>query len=243
MHHATPFIRLLPIPNIEYDVTEYVRPADVQRGFFQPHFYRCLPMSAANSLGWTLYNPYAFSVVWSGGDNRDDITIECDYPHWIKSWFGYGTFTIYPLFLVESSPGIDLWLRPVPNHYKLGVLPLEGIIETDWMKSGFTFSIKVMLPRMKVHYAKGEPLINLVPYPRHLVEAFRAEIVTEGEAYDARMEQYKTWLADRMAQIEQQRHSELAYLRGVDMDGSKVPDHVRTFKVPPFKHANENDDR
>jgi hypothetical protein len=224
----------MPLPKLEYDLETYLRPSEVARDFFTNNFYRCLPLMAANSLGWTLHNPFAFNVIWRGGNTREGVIIETDHPDWVYSWFGHGTFTIAPQFLVETSPGIDLLIRPVPNHFKLPVLTLEGLVETDWLKSAFTLNFRLMLPLISARYEVGEPLVQLVPYPRAFIENVDARIVTEGPAFQGRQEQFAHWHQERVERVEQKQPPDLNYMRGLDLEGNKVSGHKKTFKVRKF---------
>lgn len=236
----TPFLRIMPLSRIAYDVTEYLKPSPVLRDHFSNLHYKCLPLSAANTLGWTLYNPIPFTVQWLGGDGVDRVQVECEHPEWATSWFGYGTFTVMPGFVAETSPGLNLLIRPVPNHAKIPIMPYDGIVETDWLKASFTINFRILLPLFKVHYAVGEPLVQFVPYPRQLIEDVEPELVTDGADYEARMAALDQASAKRQAWLEAKDRGEqpahaLDYLRGEDVDGTVVADHKRTFRVKPLR--------
>ena len=231
------FIKLLPLPDIPYDIAEYLKPASKLRDEFAAwNFYQCLPLVAANTLGWTLYNPFEFSVLWKGGSKREDVIIESENADWVQSWFSYGTFTIFPHFLVQTSPGVNLLVRSVPNRFKHVVLTYDGLVETDWLKSSFTLNFRLMMPLVKLTFKVGEPLVQFVPYPRDFIEQFDAEIVSAGEDYDEHMKGYNEWASRRDKMVEDRDPPELDYMQGKDVDGSLFPDHKRTFKPAPFKH-------
>src|SRR5215469_7609847 len=79
----------------------YTRPPEIvpgrpQRGwmdtFTDRHPYRCLPLSMANSTGWEILCPMAFTAEWNGGLYTQDITLWPDHPHadfheFVKSHF------------------------------------------------------------------------------------------------------------------------------------------------------------
>ena len=48
--------------------------------FAARHPYRCLPLSMANSSGWELLCPMAFTAEWNGGVHQQDITLRPDRP-------------------------------------------------------------------------------------------------------------------------------------------------------------------
>ena len=229
------FVNVLPIPDVQYDVSEFLKPASkLRREFTGPHFYQCLPMVSANTLGWTLYNPFEFSARWNGGGGVDDVSVTTDHPDWVKSWFGHGTFSIHPQFIVRTSPGIDLLIRAVPNHFKPAVMTFDGIVETDWIKSSFTINFRLTMPLVKVTFAVDEPLVQFVPYPRDFVENFVPQIVDDGENYADLIAQFASWQQQRRTQIEHKEAAKLDYLRGKDLDGSTFPNHKRAFHLLPF---------
>jgi Family of unknown function (DUF6065) len=108
-----------------------VVPAPVARKWFGPEMYRCLPLTIANQMGWTVLNPAAFSATWDGGDSADAVTGTTDGSH-VLSRFGHGLVSIHPGFYVRTSPDVDLFVKGVPNRPKDGVACLEALIETDW---------------------------------------------------------------------------------------------------------------
>ena len=234
----SPYIHIMPLANMDYNLADFLKPSDPKRDFFAPNFYRCLPLTAANSLGWTLYNPFRFQVRWKGGNRREATEVQIiDGPEgWANSWFGHGTFTINPGFLVETSPGIDLLIRPIPNHFKLPVLTLEGIVETDWLKPSFTLNFRMMLPMISATYEVGEPLVQLVPYPREFIEDFETLIVSDGDDYRQRMNAYSVWNEKRGHQKDASGHyhHDFDYMRGVDVGQEVFSEHKKVFKLSKF---------
>ena len=74
--NAQNFIYLLPASNSEVELAAYVKPSEKTREWFAPHFYHCLPLVVANTLGWTVYNLYEFSVSWDGHDHPDSVIVK-----------------------------------------------------------------------------------------------------------------------------------------------------------------------
>lgn len=234
---AQPSIKIMPMPSIDFDLSDYLKPADKLRSNFGANFYWCLPMVAANTLGWTLYNPYEFTVSWRGGAGADAVVVECENSRWAASWFGSGTFTLFPPFIVRTSPGINLLVRPVPNYPRPTVLTLEGIVETDWLQASFTLNFMILMPLVRTTFKVGEPLVQLVPYPREYIERFDAQIVHDGESYEQEMADYKAWNERRTQQVAQPIDPDFDYMRGVKLDGQRVAEHKKLFRVPAFKQV------
>jgi hypothetical protein len=51
---------------------------DWMDAFAARHAYRCLPLNMANTSGWELLTPVAFTAEWNGGLTQADI---CSAPH------------------------------------------------------------------------------------------------------------------------------------------------------------------
>lgn len=243
-----PNITLIPDPSCDYNVTDFVAPSELDRDWFDPHFYYCLPLSGANTLGWTLFSPYDFSVIWNGGKQKQDITIESEIRDWPMSWFGSGIFTIHPKFLVRTSPNIDLLVRPVPNYYKRGVLTMEGLIEADRHQGSFTLNFRIAEPNVRIHYQAGEPLVQFVLYARGFIEQFDARVLTTGPEYDTIRAEAVRWGDKRIASLAQMAAEDRAKrdfsdMHGDKQGGDKSAAYQKRIHLKPFSEvaADEND--
>lgn len=169
-------------------------PANARRQWMddtdQRYAYRCLPLSIANAMGWTLLLPRALTVTWNGGAGKEDITIEPaddaaadpisqgaraastssrheneEQPPLTKmasSHFGHGVLTFHPGYLFRTEPEIGLWARGAPNLALDGISPLEGIIETDWLSFPFTMNWRFTRPG-SVFFERGFPFCFVTP--------------------------------------------------------------------------------
>ncbi|MFC3080610.1 DUF6065 family protein [Phenylobacterium terrae] len=129
--------------------------------FADRHPYRCLPLSMANTTGWELLNPVAFTAEWNGGIFQDDIKLTPDRPHpdfhlHVKSHFSHGVLTFHAGYLFRTPPGWSMIAQGPPNHIKDGIQPLAGLVETDWLPFPFTMNWHFTRPG-KVRFEKGEP--------------------------------------------------------------------------------------
>jgi hypothetical protein len=151
-----------------YPVTE--RPPELVPGrpqrdwmdhFTARHPYRCLPLSMANSSGWELLCPTAFTAEWNGGPMQGDITLRPDSPNpdfhkLATSHFSHGVLTFHAGYLFRTPPGWSMMVMGAPNHIKDGIQPLSGVVETDWLPFPFTMNWMFTRPG-KVRFEKGEP--------------------------------------------------------------------------------------
>lgn len=137
--------------------------------------YRCLPLSTANTSGWEFTCPTSFEVMWNGETNNNALTIRLfdDGPqnisNLIMSHFGSGILTLHTGWIFRTSPGWALWVRGAPNVAKDGIVPLEGVVETDWLPFTFTMNWKFTRSRV-VRFEKGEPLCFITLCPHNLLD-------------------------------------------------------------------------
>jgi hypothetical protein len=151
-----------------YPVTD--RPPEIVPGrpqrawmerFAARHPYRCLPLTMANTSGWELLCPMAFTAEWNGGVRQEDITLRPDNPHpdfhkLATSHFSHGVLTFHAGYLFRTPPGWSMWVMGPPNQVKDAIQPLAGVVETDWLPFPFTMNWMFTRPG-KVRFEKGEP--------------------------------------------------------------------------------------
>ena len=142
----------------------------------QGYAYRCVPLTVANTYGWSVLNPYDFIAEWNGDDATDAVSIKFkeDGYSYASSHFGSGILTIHPDFIIKTEKNISIFVRGVPNSIQDGIEPLDGIVETDWLPFTFTFNYKFTKPGT-VSFKKGDPLFSFFPIERGFVEKFHIE--------------------------------------------------------------------
>jgi Family of unknown function (DUF6065) len=133
------------------------------------HFaYRCIPLSIANSSGWEMILPFSFEAAWYGGKGLDAVqlhTSDLRVRHMVSSHFGNGVITFHTGWMFKTPPGWAVWVRGAPNTGKDGIVPLDGLVETDWLPFPFTVNWRFVKPGV-VRFEAGEPFafITLVPH-------------------------------------------------------------------------------
>lgn len=145
-----------------------IEPADFKREWMDQYnnnfAYRCLPLKIANESGWLIRSPIDFSLIYrSDGDPKQSVDIEISdndkiYRQYIISHFGRGVVTITLPYLFHTPDPWCLWVRGYPNYYKDHISYLEGIVETYWSHSTFTYNFRVCSKDVEVKFSKGDPL-------------------------------------------------------------------------------------
>jgi len=167
--------------------------------------YRCLPLTIANQTGWWVRNPVGFTAIWRGGlqpgsiqftfDTEDDI-----WSAWINDQFGQGIITWNTPLLFRTSPAESRLLVSGPsNVFKDGAQGLTAIVETDWSNASFTMNWKLTRVGLPVHFAVGEPIMQVIPLMMNPCRDFEAAEVTYMKLADAPevAAAYAKWSSER----------------------------------------------
>ena len=178
--------------------------------FHERHPYRCLPLTMANTTGWEILCPMAFTAEWNGGPNQADITVKPDLPHpdfkdFVTSHFSGGVLTFHPGYLFRTSHRWSMWVAGPPNHIKDGIQPLTALVETDWLPFPFTMNWIFTRPG-RVRFEKKEPFCFITLMQDKQLEDFQVvqrslegnrQLKDQYDAWTARREQFNKGLRNR----------------------------------------------
>ena len=207
---------------------------------------RCLPLRVANQAGWHVLSDCDFEVEWNGRLQVNDVKIRFrpgQFSRLVRSNFGYGIVTWHLPYLFRTSPGYNLLVRGPANQPKDGIVPLEGLVETDWSNANFTMNWKITRPMMKIKFAKDEPICLLVPQRRGELESFEPAIRNLESEPDLLKgfaewdESRKAWVAEMSKR--QPRGDATApwqghYTRGTHVTGDAAPEHQAKLTLRAF---------
>jgi len=180
------------------------RPPDIVPGrpqrawmdaFSDRHPYRCLPMTMANTTGWEILCPVAFTAEWNGGIEQSDIKLAPEHPFagfedFVKSHFAHGVVTFHPATC--SAPPRAGRLGRRPAQPRQGRHPAAGGPGGDRL-AAFPFTMNWVFTRPgRVRFAKGEPFCFINPGAGQGPEAF--ELVQRPLERDLDLlDQYEAW--------------------------------------------------
>jgi len=207
--------------------------------------YRCLPLNIGSSHGWEILCPTGFVAMWNGQEGLDAITVRMDKDDggWKPaSHFGSGILTFHTRYLFRTEPHFNLWVTGPTNNRKHGIVPLTGVIETDWSPYTFTMNWAFTEPG-GLRFEEGEPFCMFFPVPRGVVDAINPEIrdiaadpetKRRYDMWNTSREQFlrdlRQWKAEAV-QLKWQKH----YYRGIWPEGGEgIPAHQIKLRVKPF---------
>lgn len=221
------------------DINLFLNPLNTnhQRSWFNPFFYKCLPLAIGNMQGFIFSLPYKISVFWNGGNFPEDIfikyfedfekykNINFIYP---KSEFGNGILTLHFPLTLKTPPGINLMTIAPPNFPLVGLSPMTGVVESDNLRFSFTLNIKIDLPNIELVIDKNTPLVGLLPIPRYFCDSF--ELKNAYDIFDKNIVEEEINVANEHADF--RTHSQnnkfnpdRMYYLGKDIKGNKFKDH------------------
>jgi hypothetical protein len=210
-----------------------------KRDWFDPHFYRCLPLTIGNQYGYVIKCQYDFSIIWNGGNTTDDLVFEVyetaetlnkKYPR-IDSHFGHGIATIDLPFTLRTPPNVNLMTINPPNTILPNITVMTGVVESDNLRRSFTINLKVQVPNMKVFIPAGTPIAGILPIPRYYGDEFKlvnARDIFSEELVDEEVQSIADALIKR-TEIEFSSKNRVGqdYLKGRDVYGNLFPDHQK----------------
>jgi hypothetical protein len=206
--------------------------------------YRCLPLNIGSSHGWEILCPTGFVAMWNGGEALDAMSVRVDKEVGWKpaSHFGSGILTLHTRYLFRTEPGFNLFVTGPTNNPKHGIVPLTGVVETDW--SPYTFTMNWAFTQAGgLRFEEGEPFCMIFPVPRGLVDSAEPEIrdladdpetKRRYDLWNTSREQFlrdlRAWKPEAVGQ-KWQKH----YYRGVWPEGGQaIPAHQIKLRVKPF---------
>lgn len=182
------------------DGNDLLRTAPLEREWMEEthekYAYRCLPLNIANCFGWQILSNRSIEVFWDGSNGLDGVKIKYltksdlgrVYAH---SHFGYGILTFTLPYLFRTEQNINLMVTGPFNWPKDNIVPLTGIVETDWSCATFTMNWKFTRPDEYVYFMKDEPICQIVPVNTGLLEQVDPEIKNLSESPETQETYYK----------------------------------------------------
>jgi hypothetical protein len=224
--------------NFKYeDIDTIISKPSKKRDWFDPHFYRCLPLTIGNQYGFVIKSQFDFYVEWDGGNNIDSLGFRFDEPlrrldskfPKIESHFGFGVMTINYPFHLRTPPGVNLMTINPPNVILPNITVMTGVVESDNLRRNFTINLKLQTPNFTTFIPAGTPLAGIIPVPRYFCDQF--ELKDADEIFSDQLvteEIQAVWdFSNKRTEIEYKEKNKVGkdYFKGRDLYGNIFPDH------------------
>ena len=214
-------IRAYLLPGANIDPNDHMRTCKASRDWMdgspQKYVYRCIPLIAANTMGWELINPVDAEIIWTGGAMNTDVKIQqkTRSKFGAVSHFGVGMVTWYVPFIFKTSPDLGLIVTGPANHEHDTAVPLDAFVRTDWLPFPFTMNWRVTRKDHKVLFKAGDPIARILPYPIALLNETNMEIV-ELTSDPGFLDEVNQWGQARAKNVKKAQTDIAAWLDGGD---------------------------
>ncbi|TDF37589.1 hypothetical protein EYS14_15720 [Alteromonadaceae bacterium M269] len=206
------------VPGVKKDVSQSIRPCKATRDWMDEtpsrYAYRCIPLTASNTMGWEILNPVDVEMSWTGVEGGDQLHIKASEPDPFspRPHFGTGTVTWYIPFLFRTHSDYGLIVSGPSNHDKKHITPLDAFVRTDWVSFPFTVNWRITEPNKTIKFKAGEPICRVMPYPLALLNDTQMELrnLEDDPAFMARVQQ---WDQTRQQNYQKQREAEEKWMR------------------------------
>lgn len=198
------------LPGAPEGTAKLIRPCRPKRDWMDRtpagYAYRCIPLTAANTMGWEILNPVACEFRWNGLTPQQQIFVytEKELRYGPKSHFGSGVVTWGLPFLFRTPPDYGMVVTGPANHDRDEIVPLDGFIRTDWLPFPFTMNWRITKPDCSVRFEAGEPIARVFPYPLALLDEMQMEIhdLSEDPVFEKR---FLDWSKQRQQNYQQRQ--------------------------------------
>lgn len=157
-------------------------------------FQYCEPFSAANRIGYLVYPPIDFNLIWDGSqalvqlENMEEWIIidkiylpnSIDYwsetvpqnlidtlPVFLEAFPERGVIQIWSGYFAETPTGSSTWIRgPINQPTNPAYNILEGIIETDWWAGPLFSNIQLLKTDYPIAFRKDKPFLQVFSIPK-----------------------------------------------------------------------------
>lgn len=150
----------------------------------------CAPLNLASSIGWTLYPPIDFDLMWDGsqiyfmfGDYDGWIKVErallpdysdmftniappdaqeCMTP-FLEAFPEPGVVQIWTGYSAKTPTDISTWIRAPINHPMSGLYDVyDALFATDWWTGGLIVNIRIKKTDVPITFRRHLPLAQLI---------------------------------------------------------------------------------
>lgn len=160
------------------------------RPWFDPHFYQCLPLVTANEHGLVVLLEHDLTVRWNGnpldkaGVTFEQPTRDAGAVQIVRAYLGHGLLTIDNPWILRTPRGVNLFVGSPPNYFIDGIAWMSAVVESDHLRSDFTFNLRITRPNYDILIPAGTPIGYCLPFPKAAAAHNQVELMPEGETLE-----------------------------------------------------------
>jgi hypothetical protein len=152
--------------------------------------YKCLPVTLANSLGWSFSLPEDISFILHSSTGIVEILNGSKYSFTDRT---NGTISFTSGLTIQTDAPTSLLIMPVPNQFIDGVVPFTSIINTSVLKAPLPSAWKITRYDQKITIKSGTPIAAIIPISLTGLQDTMFEVMeqTLNDEYYKNVDEYK----------------------------------------------------
>ena len=127
-------------------------------------------------------------------------------------------------------------MRGPVNRPRAGIVPLEGIVETDWSVAAFTLNWQFTLARELLRFEPGDVIARLVPMRRHELETFDP-VVMSLQLVRGLKARVSAWNEKRHSGEDKDKTISEYRIGRFDLHGTQAVDHQTKLRLGRFRRV------
>ena len=220
-----------------YDIIQPLG-GDQSKDWFTEKMYQVLPLVIGSQMGFAVKSNIDLTLFWPGGEKQ--VMIETNHKQRenadldIQNYYNNlnsGILSVRNKFIIRTGPGINLMTIQPPNSFIDGLVAMTSVIESDNLRSSFSFNIKVTRPLTKIKIKKGDLLAAFIPVKRYFIDSF--ELIDGLDVLDESTLELEWASSDKLKSEMSDGKEANRYYNGIFPNDLPFPDHQKL--VHPLK--------
>lgn len=150
------------------------------------HAYHCMPVSLANTLGWSISFPEDISFIWDGvcdtSSNHVKIKKGNKYCHPNRA---NATISFNTYLQCKTDENITTLVMPVPNEFNDNAQCFTSLISTSFYQSALPVAWRILKPNVEILIPAETPVAVFIPISINTLQDFQVTIKNnKKENYD-----------------------------------------------------------
>lgn len=207
------------------------------------HAYRCLPVSMANTMGWSISYDFDISFSWDGvSDSSPDHVTLLQGKKVCSTGRGNATISFETGLIFRTDPDVTLLSISPPNYFIDGAQAFTSAVSTSFFKDTFPCAWYITKPNTIITIPAGTPVATVIPISLKGLSDISVDLHSSDEYLKTHSDYYsaRSEYAKEFSSIVSSGEWPNFYRNGVDHKGNKLGDHeLPTLKLNVNDHTEE----
>lgn len=129
------------------------------------HAYKCLPVSQANTIGWSVSFLHDIEFIWDGISDTSDshVTILKDKGNVAYTTRANATISFQSGLYFKTEQDMSILSISPPNYFIDGASAFTSIISTSFFPDSYPIAWRITKPNTPILIPAGMPVATLIP--------------------------------------------------------------------------------